>query len=106
MPGNGYWTARFDANPKDRRPARIVQHFANCRSEHYPYLATDSLLTSSFAGIANIQKTRSGLSRAAFSAPRPLLSFRLLPSSVYYSLIFLLEVLPQICTIPRCSAHL
>lgn len=31
MPGNGDWTARFDANPKDRRPARIVHHFADCR---------------------------------------------------------------------------
>lgn len=31
MPGNGEWTARFDANLKDHRPARIVQHFANCR---------------------------------------------------------------------------
>ena len=54
MPGNGDWTVGFNANPKGRHPARIVRHFAKCRSVHYLYLATDPLLTSSFAGIANI----------------------------------------------------
>lgn len=31
MPSKGDWTARFDASPKGRRPARIVHHFAACR---------------------------------------------------------------------------
>ncbi|KAK4698333.1 hypothetical protein P7C70_g7948, partial [Phenoliferia sp. Uapishka_3] len=32
MPGpSGEWTARYDANPKDRRPARVMSHFSNCR---------------------------------------------------------------------------
>ncbi|KAM0754160.1 hypothetical protein T439DRAFT_323043 [Meredithblackwellia eburnea MCA 4105] len=43
MPGpHGEWTARFDADPKDRRPARIVEHFAVCR---YRQCAGDPLGT-------------------------------------------------------------
>ncbi|KAM0753410.1 hypothetical protein T439DRAFT_322320 [Meredithblackwellia eburnea MCA 4105] len=40
MPGDGAWTARYDEQPKDRRPARIVEHFARCR---YRQLADDPL---------------------------------------------------------------
>lgn len=32
MPGpEGAWTARYDKDPRDRRPARILEHFAKCR---------------------------------------------------------------------------
>ncbi|KAL8279727.1 hypothetical protein RQP46_007822 [Phenoliferia psychrophenolica] len=46
MPGRGDWTARFDANPKDRRPARIVHHFSDCRHRQSPDDALGSFARS------------------------------------------------------------
>lgn len=46
FPGEGYWTARYDAVVGSRRPARIIAHFASCRHRR---AEGDSFVMSKFA---------------------------------------------------------